>query len=71
MKRCPELKYFDMRSIKHQIFYFPEAKTRLESLCQLECDTSTDSSYFYGLSLFVKALSLLIGTQNPIMGLSG
>jgi hypothetical protein len=49
MKKCPELKYFDMRSIKHQIFYFPEAKARLESLCQLECNTSTDSSYFYGL----------------------
>ncbi|GBC22114.2 hypothetical protein GLOIN_2v1791318 [Rhizophagus irregularis DAOM 181602=DAOM 197198] len=26
MKKCPELKYFDMRTIKHQIFYFPEAK---------------------------------------------
>jgi hypothetical protein len=50
MKKCPELKYFDMRSIKHQIFYFPEAKTHLELLCELKCDTFTDSSYFYGLS---------------------
>ncbi|GES75929.1 hypothetical protein GLOIN_2v1870025 [Rhizophagus clarus] len=34
------LKYFDMRSIKHQIFYFPGTKACLESLCELNCDTS-------------------------------
>ncbi|CAG8580403.1 20571_t:CDS:1 [Rhizophagus irregularis] len=39
-----------MRSIKHQIFYFPESKVHLESICELRCDTSIDSSYFYGLS---------------------
>src|SRR2546430_617157 len=50
MRKCPELKYLDMGSIKHQIFYFPEAKTRLESLCELRCDTSTDPLYFYGLA---------------------
>src|SRR5437762_71520 len=46
VKKCPEFKYFDMKSIKHQIFYFPGAKARLESLCELKCDTSIDSSYF-------------------------
>jgi hypothetical protein len=60
MKKCPELKYFDMKSIKHQIFYFPEAKTHLESLCELKCDTFTDSSYFYGLSHFCQNIQSLI-----------
>jgi hypothetical protein len=32
-----------MKSIKHQIFYLPEANTRLESPFELECDTSIDS----------------------------
>ncbi|GBC31911.2 hypothetical protein RIR_jg33316.t1 [Rhizophagus irregularis DAOM 181602=DAOM 197198] len=41
-----------MRSINHQIFGFPEAKIHLESLCELKCDTSINSSYFYGLSRF-------------------
>ncbi|CAB4460362.1 unnamed protein product [Rhizophagus irregularis] len=50
MKKSTEFRYLDMRSIKHQIFYFPEAKIRLESLCEIKCDTSIDSSYFYGLA---------------------
>ncbi|CAB4442404.1 unnamed protein product [Rhizophagus irregularis] len=60
MKKFPELKYFDMRSIKHQILYFPEAKTRLESLCELKCDTSIDSSYFYGLVSICQNIQRLI-----------
>src|SRR5436190_15578164 len=40
IRKCPEIKYLDMRSIKHQIFYFPEARVRLDSLCELNCDTS-------------------------------
>ncbi|CAB4425913.1 unnamed protein product [Rhizophagus irregularis] len=55
-----ELKYLDMRSINHQIFSFPEAKVRLESLCELKCDTSIDSSYFYGLSRFCQYIQRLI-----------
>jgi hypothetical protein len=61
MRKCQELKYFDMRSIKHQIFYFPEANACLESLCELKCDTSIDSSYFYGLSRscqYIKSLTI-------------
>ncbi|CAB4442350.1 unnamed protein product [Rhizophagus irregularis] len=66
MKRCPELKYLDMRSIKHQIFYFPEARARLESLCELKCDTSIDSSYFYGLSSLCQYIqSLIIINTDP------
>ncbi|CAB4477674.1 unnamed protein product [Rhizophagus irregularis] len=60
MRKCPELKYFDMKSIKHQIFYFPEAMIRLESLCELTCETSTDASYFYGLSLYCQYIQKLI-----------
>ncbi|CAB4477677.1 unnamed protein product [Rhizophagus irregularis] len=60
MRKCPELKYFDMKSIKHQIFYFPEAIIRLESLCELKCNTSIDSSYFYGLSQFCQYIQRLI-----------
>ncbi|EXX52924.1 uncharacterized protein OCT59_012777 [Rhizophagus irregularis] len=60
MKKFPELKYFDMKSIKHQIFYFPEARIRLESLCELKCDTSTDSSYFYGLAQLCQYIQRLI-----------
>ncbi|CAB4402142.1 unnamed protein product [Rhizophagus irregularis] len=48
MRKLPELKCLDMRSIEHQIFYFPEAKTRFKTLCELKCDTSIDSSYYYG-----------------------
>jgi hypothetical protein len=66
IKKCPELKYLDIKSIKHQIFYFPEAKTRLESLCELKCDTSIDSSYFYGLARFCQYIqSLIIFNVDP------
>ncbi|CAB4477698.1 unnamed protein product [Rhizophagus irregularis] len=60
MRKCMELRYLDMRSINHQIFSFPEAKVRLESLCELKCDTSIDSSYFYGLSRFCQYIQRLI-----------
>src|SRR5438034_8840199 len=60
MRKCLELKYLDIKSIKHQIFYFPEAKTRLESLCELKCDTFIDSSYFYGLARFCQNIQRLI-----------
>jgi hypothetical protein len=60
MRKCPELKYLDIRSIEHQIFYFPGAKTRLDSLCELRCDTSIDPSYFYGLARFCNNIERLI-----------
>ncbi|CAB4425931.1 unnamed protein product [Rhizophagus irregularis] len=60
MRKCPELKYLDMKSIKHQIFYFPKSIVRLESLCELKCNTSIDSSYFYGLSQFCQYIQRLI-----------
>ncbi|RIA98934.1 hypothetical protein C1645_587756 [Glomus cerebriforme] len=50
IRKCSDIRYLDMISINHQIFYFPEAKARLDSLCELKCDTSTDFSYFYGIA---------------------
>ncbi|CAG8726988.1 6286_t:CDS:1 [Rhizophagus irregularis] len=47
-------------TIKHQIFYFPEAKLRFESLCELKCDTSIASSYFYGLAWLCQYIQRLI-----------
>ncbi|CAG8764539.1 1129_t:CDS:2, partial [Rhizophagus irregularis] len=73
MKKCPELKFLDIRSIKHQIFYFPEANTRLESLCELKCDTSIDSSYFYGLARicqYIQRLIILNVKPKPNSGIS-
>jgi hypothetical protein len=60
MKKFPELKYLDMKSIKHQIFYFPKARLRLESLCELKCDTSIDSSYYYGLAQLCQFIQRII-----------
>ncbi|EXX78589.1 hypothetical protein GLOIN_2v1778669 [Rhizophagus irregularis DAOM 181602=DAOM 197198] len=48
MKKFPELKYLDMKSIKHQIF------------CELKCNTLTDSSYFYGLAQLCQYIQRLI-----------
>ncbi|GES78643.1 hypothetical protein GLOIN_2v1655883 [Rhizophagus clarus] len=66
MRKCPELKYLNISSIKHQIFYFPEAKARLESLCELKCNTSIDSSYFYGLASICQNIQSL-NIINKIM----
>ncbi|GET04885.1 hypothetical protein GLOIN_2v1791318 [Rhizophagus clarus] len=50
MRKCPELKYLDIRSIENQIFHFPEAKLRFELLYELKCNTSDDPLYFYELA---------------------
>ncbi|GBC08481.1 hypothetical protein RclHR1_08150002 [Rhizophagus clarus] len=60
MKKFPELKYLDMKSIKHQIFYFPGARLRFESLCELKCDTTINSSYFYGLAQLCQYIQKII-----------
>ncbi|RIA98966.1 hypothetical protein C1645_588243 [Glomus cerebriforme] len=60
MGKCLNLKYLDIRSIEHQIFYFPEAKARLNSLCELKFDTSIDSIYFYGLARICDNIEKLI-----------
>jgi hypothetical protein len=60
MDKLTEVKYLDMGSIEHQIFSFPKAKTCLGSLCELRCDTSIDSTYFYGLAYVCKQIQRII-----------
>src|SRR6266536_2444243 len=67
IKKCPELKYLNIGLIKHQIFYFPEAKNRLESLCELKCNTSIDPSYFYGLARVCQYIQRLIIISKNMM----
>src|SRR6266498_1487379 len=55
-----EIKYLNMRSIEHQIFYFSEAKTSFESLVELKCDISIDPIYFYGLACICKYIQRFI-----------
>jgi hypothetical protein len=66
MKKCPELKYLDMRSIEHQIFYLPEARLRFESLYELNCDTSINSSYLHGLAHISQCIQRLIIINNNV-----
>src|SRR6266498_4674539 len=49
-----------MRSIEHQIFYSPEAKAHLNSLCELKCDISIYPIYFYGLAYICKHIHRFI-----------
>uniref|UniRef100_U9T6H3 F-box domain-containing protein n=1 Tax=Rhizophagus irregularis (strain DAOM 181602 / DAOM 197198 / MUCL 43194) TaxID=747089 RepID=U9T6H3_RHIID len=71
MKKFPELKYLDMKSIRHQIFHYPEATLRFESLCELKCDTSVDSSYFYGLAQLCQYIQKLIIANVRINNYNG
>ncbi|PKC58524.1 hypothetical protein RhiirA1_470836 [Rhizophagus irregularis] len=68
MRKCPELKYFDMRSISNS---FPEDKTRLETICELNCDTSIDSIYFDELSRFCQHIQrlIIVNNRNPLHGI--
>ncbi|GBC31902.2 hypothetical protein GLOIN_2v1771472 [Rhizophagus irregularis DAOM 181602=DAOM 197198] len=68
MRKCPELKYFDMRSISNS---FPEDKTRLETICELNCDTSIDSIYFDELSRFCQHIQrfIIVNNRNPLRGI--
>ncbi|CAG8696951.1 9969_t:CDS:2 [Rhizophagus irregularis] len=58
--KCWELKYLDIGSINHQIYYFPEARLRLETLYELRCDTSIDYLYFYGLARLCQYIQRVI-----------
>ncbi|RIA81234.1 hypothetical protein C1645_837329 [Glomus cerebriforme] len=57
---CPKLKYLDIQSIKHQIFCFPGAKACLETLCELDCNTSIDPVHFYGLASICQNIQKLV-----------
>jgi hypothetical protein len=49
IKKCPEIKYLNICGT-YDIVYLPETKARLESLCELTCDTLIDTNYFYRLA---------------------
>jgi hypothetical protein len=60
MKKCSELKYLYMSSIEYQVFDFSEARPRFESLCELKCNASIVSSYFYELACVSQFIQKLI-----------
>ena len=60
-----------MIPIKHQIFYFPEASARLDTLCELICETSIDSSYFYGLAHICNSIEKLIMFNSALKDNNG
>ncbi|PKK66033.1 hypothetical protein RhiirC2_785325 [Rhizophagus irregularis] len=64
IKKCSVLKYLDMISNENQIFYFPEAGFHFESLCELKCNTSINSSYFYGLARICQQIQKIIIVNN-------
>ncbi|RIA79616.1 hypothetical protein C1645_840279 [Glomus cerebriforme] len=64
--KCSELKYLDMRSINHQIFYFPEAKVRLGTLYEINSNTTVDPTYFYGLARICKNIQKLVIINDTI-----
>ncbi|CAB4404193.1 unnamed protein product [Rhizophagus irregularis] len=59
IKKCPEIKYLNIRGT-YEIVYLPEAKFRLESLCELTCDTLIDPKYFYRLAHICQQIQRII-----------
>ncbi|CAB4460409.1 unnamed protein product [Rhizophagus irregularis] len=66
IRKRSELKCLNMISLKHQIFNFPDAKAYLETLCELKCDTSIESSYFYGLAFICQNIQRLTIINNVV-----
>ncbi|CAB4466637.1 unnamed protein product [Rhizophagus irregularis] len=59
VKKCPEIKYLNICGT-YEIVYLPEAKVRLESLCELTCDTLIDSRYFFRLAHICQQIQRII-----------
>jgi hypothetical protein len=66
VRKCSELKYLNIESIEHQFYHLPEAKAHFKSLCELKCDTSIDSPYFYGLARICQYIQRLIITNKKM-----
>jgi hypothetical protein len=60
IRKCPELRWLNIESFEGQIFYFLEDTTRLESIGELRCDTSIDSSHLKELAHVCKFIQRLI-----------
>ncbi|GBC03327.1 hypothetical protein RclHR1_05070011 [Rhizophagus clarus] len=63
IKKCPEIKYLNIRGT-YELVYLPEAEVRLESLCELTCDTSIDPKYFYRISHICQQIQNIIIINN-------
>ncbi|GBC14836.2 hypothetical protein GLOIN_2v1764020 [Rhizophagus irregularis DAOM 181602=DAOM 197198] len=59
MKKCPEIKYLNICGT-YDILHFPEAKFRLESLCELTCHTLINPKYFYRLAHICQQIQRII-----------
>ncbi|RGB29690.1 hypothetical protein C1646_745245 [Rhizophagus diaphanus] len=64
MKKCPEIKYLNICGT-YDILHLPEAKFRLESLCELTCHTLINPKYFYRLAHICQQIqSIIIINKN-------
>ncbi|CAB4404188.1 unnamed protein product [Rhizophagus irregularis] len=59
MKKCPEIKCLNICGI-YDILQLPEAKFRLESLCELTCHTLINPKYFYKLAHICQKIQRII-----------
>ncbi|GBC46084.2 hypothetical protein GLOIN_2v1778669 [Rhizophagus irregularis DAOM 181602=DAOM 197198] len=50
----------------YEIVYSPEAKARLESLCELTCDTLIDPRYFYRLAHICQQIQGIVIINNNL-----
>ncbi|GBC32278.2 hypothetical protein GLOIN_2v1764020 [Rhizophagus irregularis DAOM 181602=DAOM 197198] len=60
IKKGIQIPTISSQSLSFDYLSFCRTNIRLESLCELECDTSIDSSYFYGLARFCQYIQRLI-----------
>ncbi|GBC03331.1 hypothetical protein RclHR1_05070015 [Rhizophagus clarus] len=63
IKKCSEIKYLNICGT-YELVYLPEAKNHLESLCELTCDTSIGSKYFYRISHICQQIQRIIIINN-------
>jgi hypothetical protein len=66
IRKCPEIRWLNICGGTYQIVYIPEAKTHLESLCELTCDTSIKPNYFYGLARVCQYVERIIIISNTL-----
>ncbi|GBC46108.2 hypothetical protein GLOIN_2v1764020 [Rhizophagus irregularis DAOM 181602=DAOM 197198] len=59
MKKCPEIKCLNICGT-YDILHLPEAKFRLESLCELTCHTLINPKYFYRLAHICQKIQRII-----------
>ncbi|GBC07552.1 hypothetical protein RclHR1_07530001 [Rhizophagus clarus] len=63
IRKCPEIKYLNICGT-YELVYLPESKVRLESICELTCDTSIDPKYHYRISHICQQIQRIIIINN-------